>query len=93
MSIVYIVSGQTDRNCIAVTSGGNLPCRFIIHLEAGAKSWKTLVQNSLKAAEKQQLTSIAMPALGTGNMSPKPFIHKAVDALSYRYGSCCYGKK
>ena len=59
--------GKTNKHGIAVTSAGNLPSKYIIHLEAGHKSWKEMVFSALKEAESKMFTSVAMPALGTGN--------------------------
>ena len=59
--------GRTNKQGIAVTDAGNLPCKHIIHLKAGHKSWKDMVYNVLREAESRQYKSVAMPALGTGN--------------------------
>jgi putative ATPase len=57
----------------AWTSGGNLPCHYVIHAvgpvwgdgEEDAKL-TAAVTGSMKAAERLSLSSIAMPALSTG---------------------------
>ncbi len=57
----------------AVTGGGNLKARFVIHaagmhLGGGvtARSCEDATLNSLRRAEEKQLSSIAFPAIGTG---------------------------
>lgn len=57
----------------AVTSGGNLPCRYIIHAvgpvwgEGGEdRILAEAVTGSLRAADHLKLASIALPAISTG---------------------------
>lgn len=64
--------GKTQ-NGIAVTSAGLLPMKHVIHVapQGGGSSqsaWQTLVIRALTEADKRGITSIAFPALGTGNL-------------------------
>lgn len=70
-----IFAAGGTKNGIAVTTGGNLPCKCIIHLAAPAafdkkppsmKDWEEGITKCLKEAEKMRLNSIAFPLLGTG---------------------------
>jgi O-acetyl-ADP-ribose deacetylase len=65
--------GQVSHAEPAVTSGGRLPCKYVIH--AVGPVWgegdedarlRLAVQGSLKRAEELGLTSIALPAISTG---------------------------
>ena len=66
--IGYVPVGQA-----ALTTGGNLPAKYVIH--AVGPRWgegdednklKNAVENSLKLAEKHGLTTISMPAISSG---------------------------
>jgi O-acetyl-ADP-ribose deacetylase (regulator of RNase III) len=57
----------------AITTGGNLRARFVIHaasMELGgtttARALKTSIAHSLRIAAERKLRSIAFPAVGTG---------------------------
>jgi O-acetyl-ADP-ribose deacetylase (regulator of RNase III) len=65
--------GPVSHSEPAVTSGGELPCRYVIH--AVGPVWgegdeearlTSTVFNSLHIAERLSLTSIALPAISTG---------------------------
>jgi len=65
--------GPVSHSEPAHTSGGNLPCRYVIH--AVGPVWKSgdednklaaAVSGSLRRAEELELTSIAFPAISTG---------------------------
>lgn len=51
-----------------MTSGGQLPCRHIIHVVGrnSPAAIKDMVYSVLKYCEEQQFSSVAFPALGTG---------------------------
>jgi len=53
---------------MVVTKAGNLPCKFIFHLapKQDQKSWKSALEYCFQEAEKLQLTSVALPPVGTG---------------------------
>lgn len=59
----------TAGNDFRVTSGGNLPCKHIYHIVANSEhDIKTLLVKLLGSAEKnEQIASVSIPALGTGN--------------------------
>jgi O-acetyl-ADP-ribose deacetylase (regulator of RNase III) len=65
--------GPVNHSEPAVTSGGNLPCRYVIHAvgpvwgegDEDIKLAET-VTGSLRAADKLDLASIALPAISTG---------------------------
>lgn len=57
----------------AITGGGQLPARYVIHAASmhlggltNEDSLRNSTINSLKRAEEKQCTSIAFPAIGTG---------------------------
>jgi len=58
---------------VAVTGGGSLACRYVIHAvtvdSSGTSSQEIIrlaTQNTLKSAEKLKISSLAFPALGCG---------------------------
>ncbi|KAL3864451.1 hypothetical protein ACJMK2_006135 [Sinanodonta woodiana] len=53
---------------VAVTSGGNMQCKNIVHILAqeSAHTWKPYILKSLHLAESVKARSVAFPALGTG---------------------------
>ncbi|XP_046558462.1 protein mono-ADP-ribosyltransferase PARP14-like [Haliotis rubra] len=59
---------------VAVTKGGNLPCNRIYHCSLptctpyGKTLMKDMIGKMLESADKYKNTSIAFPALGTGNL-------------------------
>jgi O-acetyl-ADP-ribose deacetylase (regulator of RNase III) len=66
--IGFVPTGQA-----AITTGGNLPAKYVIH--AVGPRWgegneneklKNAVQNSLKLAEEHNITSLSMPAISSG---------------------------
>ena len=58
---------------VVVTSGGRLPLK-IVHLQvpheanSSEKAWKEAMKRALRAAEKNQLSSLSIPAIGTGSL-------------------------
>ncbi len=54
-----------------MSTGGNLSAKRVVHLNvtgfSGNRQWKEGIKKCLQEAEREQLTSIAFPALGTGN--------------------------
>ncbi len=65
--------GEVSVGATAITSGGNLPARYVIHavcprMGEGEEEDKLrrATLNSLKTAEKHNLKSVAFPAIGTG---------------------------
>jgi len=65
--------GGTFVGGAVITTGGNLPARYVIHAvgpQMGEgnedEKLKNATLNSLKLADEQQLTSLAFPAISTG---------------------------
>ncbi|NWT78219.1 PAR14 polymerase, partial [Lanius ludovicianus] len=65
-----VLAQQTNKNYIT-TQAGNLPCKKIIHFVA-QNDIKWLVSQVLQECEKQQYTSVAFPAIGTGEAGRNP---------------------
>ncbi|NWT07825.1 PAR14 polymerase, partial [Vireo altiloquus] len=61
---------QANKNYI-VTQAGNLPCKKIIHFVAH-NDIKFVVSQVLQECELQQYTSVAFPAIGTGEAGRNP---------------------
>ncbi|NXD19774.1 PAR14 polymerase, partial [Spelaeornis formosus] len=61
---------QTSKNYI-ITQAGNLPCKKIIHF-VHQEDIKSLVSQVLQECELQQYTSVAFPAIGTGEARRNP---------------------
>ncbi|XP_073401704.1 protein mono-ADP-ribosyltransferase PARP15-like isoform X2 [Dendrobates tinctorius] len=63
-----------------VTSGGNLNCKYLIHLiNAKPEVISESVQKALRACDQRSITSISFPALGTG--AAKLDAHSAVKLM------------
>ncbi|NXM44311.1 PAR14 polymerase, partial [Gymnorhina tibicen] len=65
-----VLGRQTNKNYI-ITQAGNLPCKKIIHFVA-QNDIKLLVSQVLQECEQQQYTSVAFPAIGTGEAGRNP---------------------
>ncbi|NWI42242.1 PAR14 polymerase, partial [Picathartes gymnocephalus] len=65
-----VLGMQTDNNYI-ITRAGNLPCKNIIHF-VSQNDIKFLVSQVLQECELQQYTSVAFPAIGTGEAGRNP---------------------
>ena len=68
-----IAQGPIDVGTAIITTGGNLPARFVIHAAAMGQDLQTDEQkiyratcSSFELAAQENLTSLALPALGTG---------------------------
>jgi len=66
---VLSVVVRMGTNKLCMTTGGNLPATYIIHLVAAHRpaDWKLVIANCLREAEAKKLNHIAFPLLGTGN--------------------------
>lgn len=65
--------GPVSHGSPALTSGGELPCDYVIHAVGPvwgsgdeASKLRQAVTGSLKAADRNQLSSLALPAISTG---------------------------
>ncbi|KAK6178592.1 hypothetical protein SNE40_013346 [Patella caerulea] len=58
---------------IAITPVSGMNCQYVIHVDADRfnDNWKKAIASCLREADKKNVTSIAFPALGTGNYSTK----------------------
>ncbi|NXS31108.1 PAR14 polymerase, partial [Pomatostomus ruficeps] len=65
-----VLAQQTDNDYI-ITQAGNLPCKKIIHYVA-LNDIRFLVSRVLQECELQQYTSVAFPAIGTGEAGRNP---------------------
>lgn len=74
---------------VAITGSGKLQCKKIIHLNAPGndkKLWKERILQCLQLAEANKLTSIALPAVGTGMfLNLKPLYNYFVRVLFSYY--------
>lgn len=66
--VMLSVAARMGANKLCITTGGDLPANYIIHLAAAhdSRSWKTVIANCLQEAEAKRFTNIAFPLLGTG---------------------------
>ncbi|KAM4626660.1 protein mono-ADP-ribosyltransferase PARP14-like [Discoglossus pictus] len=62
------ISGAQSHKGYIFTQSGNLACNHILHVvgKTDPAQIKTTVLNALLALEKQKMTSVAFPAIGTG---------------------------
>ncbi|XP_072242988.1 protein mono-ADP-ribosyltransferase PARP15-like [Leuresthes tenuis] len=75
MRFFYVVNSPGHLPCkLIMTSAGQLPCRNIIHIfgQNEPAKIKDIVYTVLKSCEENKLTSVAFPALGTGQGGLKP---------------------
>ncbi|KAI0240474.1 hypothetical protein LSAT2_008789 [Lamellibrachia satsuma] len=76
--------GKTRPNGIAVTGAGDLPCRFIIHVDMHNKAdWDRTIRAALLEAASLEVESVAIPAICTDAhvLSPSDIARKMLDAL------------
>ncbi|NXU15688.1 PAR14 polymerase, partial [Pardalotus punctatus] len=66
-----IVLGMLGNSNYIITQAGNLPCKNIIHFVA-QNDIKLLVSQVLQVCEQKQYTSVAFPAIGTGEAGRNP---------------------
>ncbi|CAI9582494.1 unnamed protein product, partial [Staurois parvus] len=77
--------GTQPNNGYVVTLGGNLHCKNIIHIFGQTKPdlIGKCVMDALHVCERQQATSVAFPAMGTGagNVSSADVADAILDAV------------
>ena len=62
-----LILGHVPASGIAMTGAGKLPCSQIFHIDARRNiNWIDITNNVLVQANSLEMTSIAFPALGTG---------------------------
>lgn len=80
-----IVAKLSQQVQMIVTSGGQLPCKHIIHIlgRNNPAEIKVVVNSVLKNCEEQKFSSVAFPALGTGQgrVQPSAVADAMIDAL------------
>ncbi|XP_013401660.1 poly [ADP-ribose] polymerase 14 isoform X2 [Lingula anatina] len=87
-SIVQECAGQKHpRSGIVVTTAGDLPSKYIIHLvmpvQFFGSPWKKAITKCLERAEDMEMASICFPALGTGaGCDPKDVAKGMLDAIA-----------
>ena len=64
------------KNRIIMTDGYELSCDKVIHAEAQRTTdqWKDMMLKCLQLADDKTLTSIAFPAIGSGECQKTPFL-------------------
>ncbi|XP_017345055.1 protein mono-ADP-ribosyltransferase PARP14 isoform X2 [Ictalurus punctatus] len=69
-----IVASQSQQADMIWTSGGQLPCRHIIHIigRNNPAVIKDVVYSVIKSCEEKKFSSVAFPALGTGQGGAQP---------------------
>jgi O-acetyl-ADP-ribose deacetylase (regulator of RNase III) len=65
--LLLVQSGSWSSNGLAVTSGGNMSCKYIFHIAADVTGWSDGIKSCLQEAENRKMNSISFPLLGTGN--------------------------
>ncbi|NXO62508.1 PAR14 polymerase, partial [Phainopepla nitens] len=77
-----VLAWKTENNYI-ITQAGNLPCKNIIHV-VYRDDIKFLVSQVLQECELQQYTSVAFPAIGTGEArrNPAEVADNVIDAVT-----------
>ncbi|XP_060751201.1 protein mono-ADP-ribosyltransferase PARP14 isoform X1 [Tachysurus vachellii] len=74
MECNQIVASKSQQADMIMTSGGQLPCKHIIHVVGrnDPAVIKNVVYSVLKFCEEKNFTSVAFPALGTGQGGVQP---------------------
>ncbi|OWK60409.1 Poly [ADP-ribose] polymerase 14 [Lonchura striata] len=77
-----VLAQKTGKNCI-ITQAGNLPCKKIMHF-VYQRDIRSLVFQVLQECELQQYTSVAFPAIGTGEArrNPAEVADNMIDAVT-----------
>ncbi|NXM11951.1 PAR14 polymerase, partial [Ploceus nigricollis] len=77
-----VLAQQTAKNYI-ITQAGNLPCKKIMHF-VHQNDIRSLVSQVLQECELQQYTSVAFPAIGTGEArrNPAEVADSMIDAVT-----------
>ncbi|XP_062581102.1 protein mono-ADP-ribosyltransferase PARP14-like isoform X2 [Saccostrea cucullata] len=88
--------GGIQHGNIAVTSGGNLSCQFICHGSLpgwdkqgqALKILRTFLEKCLNHVDSNRLSSVAFPAMGTGNLGyPRETVAKEMFDAVHNFGS------
>ncbi|XP_043929618.1 protein mono-ADP-ribosyltransferase PARP14-like [Protopterus annectens] len=78
--------GAQPHQGLIITQPGNLACQHIIHVvgRTDPNDIKTVITQALQECEKMQLSSVAFPAIGTGqgHVNPAMAADAMIDAIS-----------
>ena len=68
---------------VVITTAGNLKARYLYHIVPNASGMKDYLMRCLQEAERNRISSISFPAIGTGNLgvSAKSCAHAMLSAI------------
>ncbi|XP_062601153.1 protein mono-ADP-ribosyltransferase PARP15-like [Saccostrea cucullata] len=71
---MYVVAKSFSSGEYVVTSGGNMNCKYIIHVKGqrSTEGWERMVTKALTHADNKGCRSLSFPALGTGVVDIDP---------------------
>ena len=77
MVYLFDVSAPITQHGVAITKGGSLNAKYVLHLDVrdmnSKHDWKKGISRCLQEATNAELTSLSFPALGTGTVDHSMF--------------------